>query len=235
MATLGVGQLDTVPDGEGTGPAREVGLVGHSRSACQQTRRVRSRGCRAPVLGSVPWPTSSLPCHRRGPPCHRRGRPISSSARCSTGSARSTGCPNPRRPRSCAARWCTPRSSSSTACPPVTGSRIPRWRWWIPHGSGSSPTTPTWWTGWHQISARRCWPRRAPLLAGYYRLEDPTRFDPQSCEQRIEVELADGTLLRVSSTASTSRAPASCGWSTTRPAAPRRGPPALAEYRRCSR
>jgi putative RecB family exonuclease len=34
------------------------------------------------------------------------------------------------------------------------------------------------------------------LLAGYYRLEDPTRFDPQSCEQRVEVELADGTLLR---------------------------------------
>ncbi|WP_111510317.1 RecB family exonuclease [Mycobacterium kyogaense] len=34
------------------------------------------------------------------------------------------------------------------------------------------------------------------LLAGYYRLEDPTRFDPQACEQRVEVELADGTLLR---------------------------------------
>lgn len=34
------------------------------------------------------------------------------------------------------------------------------------------------------------------LLAGYYRLEDPRRFDPQSCEQRVEVELADGTLLR---------------------------------------
>ncbi|MCI4675468.1 RecB family exonuclease [Candidatus Mycolicibacterium alkanivorans] len=34
------------------------------------------------------------------------------------------------------------------------------------------------------------------LLSGYYRLEDPTRFDPASCEQRIEVELADGTLLR---------------------------------------
>ena len=34
------------------------------------------------------------------------------------------------------------------------------------------------------------------LLAGYYRLEDPTRFDPESCEQRVEVELADGTLLR---------------------------------------
>ncbi|GAB7146451.1 RecB family exonuclease [Mycobacterium riyadhense] len=34
------------------------------------------------------------------------------------------------------------------------------------------------------------------LLAGYYRLEDPTRFSPQSCEQRVEVELADGTLLR---------------------------------------
>lgn len=34
------------------------------------------------------------------------------------------------------------------------------------------------------------------LLAGYYRLEDPTRFDPECCEQRVEVELADGTLLR---------------------------------------
>lgn len=34
------------------------------------------------------------------------------------------------------------------------------------------------------------------LLSGYYRLEDPRRFDPQSCEQRIEVELADGTPLR---------------------------------------
>ncbi|MGE0217637.1 RecB family exonuclease [Mycolicibacterium sp.] len=34
------------------------------------------------------------------------------------------------------------------------------------------------------------------LLSGYYRLEDPTRFDPQSCEQLVEVELADGTLLR---------------------------------------
>ncbi|MGV0850021.1 RecB family exonuclease [Mycolicibacterium phlei] len=34
------------------------------------------------------------------------------------------------------------------------------------------------------------------LLSGYYRLEDPTRFEPHSCEQRVEVELADGTLLR---------------------------------------
>lgn len=34
------------------------------------------------------------------------------------------------------------------------------------------------------------------LLSGYYRLEDPTRFDPQGCEQHIEVELEDGTLLR---------------------------------------
>ncbi|MGE2720769.1 RecB family exonuclease [Mycolicibacterium celeriflavum] len=34
------------------------------------------------------------------------------------------------------------------------------------------------------------------LLAGYYRLEDPTRFDPHGCEQRLEVELEDGTLLR---------------------------------------
>lgn len=34
------------------------------------------------------------------------------------------------------------------------------------------------------------------LVSGYYRLEDPTRFDPQCGEQRVEVELADGTLLR---------------------------------------
>jgi putative RecB family exonuclease len=34
------------------------------------------------------------------------------------------------------------------------------------------------------------------LLSGYYRLEDPTRFDPQCCEHRVEVELPDGTLLR---------------------------------------
>ncbi|MGV0039943.1 RecB family exonuclease [Mycobacterium colombiense] len=34
------------------------------------------------------------------------------------------------------------------------------------------------------------------LLAGYYRLEDPTGFNPECCEQRVEVELADGTLLR---------------------------------------
>jgi len=34
------------------------------------------------------------------------------------------------------------------------------------------------------------------LLSGYYRLEDPTRFEPHSCEQRVEVELTDGTLLR---------------------------------------
>jgi putative RecB family exonuclease len=34
------------------------------------------------------------------------------------------------------------------------------------------------------------------LLSGYYRLEDPTRFDPESCELRVEVELSDGTPLR---------------------------------------
>jgi len=34
------------------------------------------------------------------------------------------------------------------------------------------------------------------LLSGYYRLEDPTRFEPDSCEQRVEVELEDGTVLR---------------------------------------
>ncbi len=34
------------------------------------------------------------------------------------------------------------------------------------------------------------------LVRTYYRLEDPTRFDPQSCETRLEVELSDGALLR---------------------------------------
>ncbi|MGV9673666.1 RecB family exonuclease [Nocardia sp. NPDC003482] len=34
------------------------------------------------------------------------------------------------------------------------------------------------------------------LVRGYYRLEDPTAFEPQSCESLIEVELADGSPLR---------------------------------------
>lgn len=34
------------------------------------------------------------------------------------------------------------------------------------------------------------------LVRTYYRLEDPTRFDPESCETRLEVELPDGALLR---------------------------------------
>ncbi|MFH5210361.1 RecB family exonuclease [Antrihabitans spumae] len=34
------------------------------------------------------------------------------------------------------------------------------------------------------------------LISRYYRLEDPTRFEPESCEQRVEVELEDSVLLR---------------------------------------
>lgn len=34
------------------------------------------------------------------------------------------------------------------------------------------------------------------LVASYYELEDPTRFDAESCESRVEVELDDGVLLR---------------------------------------
>ncbi|MBF6463571.1 RecB family exonuclease [Nocardia beijingensis] len=34
------------------------------------------------------------------------------------------------------------------------------------------------------------------LVRRYYRLEDPTRFDPESREARVEVELDDGALLR---------------------------------------
>ncbi|NIL77523.1 hypothetical protein RhoFasB10_03668 [Rhodococcus sp. B10] len=34
------------------------------------------------------------------------------------------------------------------------------------------------------------------LVSGYYEMEDPTRFEPESCEQRVEIELADGTPLR---------------------------------------
>jgi putative RecB family exonuclease len=43
---------------------------------------------------------------------------------------------------------------------------------------------------WDQVIAAE------PDLAAELEPEDPTRFDPQSCEQRVEVELADGTLLR---------------------------------------
>lgn len=34
------------------------------------------------------------------------------------------------------------------------------------------------------------------LIDGYFRLEDPTRFEPESCELRVETELDDGVLLR---------------------------------------
>ncbi|WP_085264079.1 RecB family exonuclease [Mycolicibacter longobardus] len=47
-----------------------------------------------------------------------------------------------------------------------------------------------------ELDAEQLLAEARKLLAGYYRLEDPRRFEPQSCEQRVEVELADGTLLR---------------------------------------
>ena len=34
------------------------------------------------------------------------------------------------------------------------------------------------------------------LVANYYTMEDPTRFEPESCELRIEAELPDGVRLR---------------------------------------
>lgn len=34
------------------------------------------------------------------------------------------------------------------------------------------------------------------LVSSYYQLEDPTRFDAESCEVRVETELEDGALLR---------------------------------------
>ncbi|PTR45400.1 RecB family exonuclease [Rhodococcus sp. OK270] len=34
------------------------------------------------------------------------------------------------------------------------------------------------------------------LIEGYYKLEDPTRFEPESCELRVETELDNGVLLR---------------------------------------
>ncbi len=36
----------------------------------------------------------------------------------------------------------------------------------------------------------------AQLVHGYYRLENPTGFDPESCESLVEVRLADGSPLR---------------------------------------
>lgn len=38
--------------------------------------------------------------------------------------------------------------------------------------------------------------RARALVDGYYELEDPTRFDPEACEQRVEIDLLDGTPLR---------------------------------------
>ena len=59
-----------------------------------------------------------------------------------------------------------------------------------------SPRSPNWPTRSDAELRTELLDEARTLLSGYYRLEDPTRFDPQSCEQRVEVELADGTLLR---------------------------------------
>ncbi len=114
-----------------------------------------------------------------------------------TGSGPSTGCPSRRRRHRCAARWCTPRWSSCTRCPPPSAV----------HDTALTLVDPALGSGGGRAArpGRRVRARAAgraarrgarKLLSGYYRLEDPTRFDPQSCEQRVEVELADGTLLR---------------------------------------
>ena len=56
------------------------------------------------------------------------------------------------------------------------------------------------------------------LLGNYFTLEDPSRLEPAAREQLVEV-VADGVAAaRLSSTASTSRPPATCASSTTRPA-----------------
>jgi len=34
------------------------------------------------------------------------------------------------------------------------------------------------------------------LITNYYSMEDPTRFEPRACEQRVETQLRDGTPLR---------------------------------------
>ncbi len=128
--------------------------------------------------------------------CRRRGPRTSSSARCCTGSARSTGCRSRRRPRSCADRWCTAALEQLYGCPPPSGARRPPCRWSTRRGNGSSPPSPSWSTASSADERAQLLTEARALLSGYYRLEDPTRFDPESCEQRVEVELADGTLLR---------------------------------------
>ena len=86
-------------------------------------------------------------------------------------------------------------------------------------GAGGRRFTPTWWTGWHQISARGAAGRGARPAGRYYRL-GIRQVRPQSCEQRIEVELADGTLLRGFVDRIDVAGTGERGSSTTRPAAP---------------
>ena len=115
---------------------------------------------------------------------------------CSTDSAPSTACPNPRRPLSCAARLVHAVLEQLYAMP--SADRVfdtaislvdPAWA----ATTAANPDLVDQLTSDQQAKG----PVRAQsLLSGYYRLEDPTRFDPQSCEQRIEVELADGVVLR---------------------------------------
>ena len=73
------------------------------------------------------------------------------------------------------------------------------------------------------------------LLSGYYRLEDPRRFNPQSCEQRVEVELSDGTLPRGFVDRIDVAATGRCALSTTRPARRHRRHASWQRPRPCSR
>ncbi len=89
-----------------------------------------------------------------------------------------------------------PPSNSSTTCPPRSGVRTPRAALVGPAWERVIAEEPDLAEQFDPAQRLELLEQARALLSGYYRLEDPTRFDPQSCEQRVEVELADGTLLR---------------------------------------
>ncbi len=89
-----------------------------------------------------------------------------------------------------------PPCSSFTACPPSSAAPTPLMSLVEPAWDQIIASTPEITADMDPAQRTQLLAEAQALLAGYYRLEDPTRFNPECCEQRVEVELADGTLLR---------------------------------------
>jgi putative RecB family exonuclease len=187
VPALGVGELHAIADGEWTGPL-------HSCSACQQTRRDECAG----FVGA-----STYAAFMSDEPAPVR-RPALSPSRASDFKQ----CPLLYRFR--AIDRLPEPSSTAQVRGSVVHSALEQLYGLPAAERGRDNAIALVDPAWERVVAERpdladefepalraeLLDEARALLSGYYRLEDPTRFDPECCEQRVEVELEDGTLLR---------------------------------------